>query len=145
MHSLFPKWTVVQMWYVNAFRLTKLMRWYPWGIQQLVSTYSNRHWLGGGWSGKGQIWTQERKSEFWKFGVGGGGDLESQNPKCQDLPKFQFLGGGVIWKVKTQSAKIRLNFNFWEGGGSGTKFQIRGKLSNLVKNFWKPSLPLHHR
>ena len=25
----------------------------------------------------------------------GGGVLESQNPKCKDLPKFQFSGGGV--------------------------------------------------
>ena len=46
-------------------------RWYPWGIQPLVSTYCNRHWQ-----------------------FGGGGVLESQNPKCQDLPKFQFLRGG---------------------------------------------------
>ena len=28
------------------------------------------------------------------FNFQGGGDLESQNPKCQDLPKFQFSGGG---------------------------------------------------
>ena len=51
-----------------------------------------------------------------KFQFGWGSVLESQNPKCQDLPKFQFLGGGlgVFWKVKTQSAKIYLNFN-WGG------------------------------
>ena len=61
-------------------------RWYPWGVQRLVSTYSNR-----------------------------------QNPKCQDLSTFQFLGVG--------------------GWGAGD----RGVLSNLVKNFWKPSLPVHHR
>ena len=36
-----------------------------------------------------QIWTQERKLEFWNLGGGGGGVLECQNPKCQDLPKFQ--------------------------------------------------------
>ena len=48
------------------------------------------------------------------------GVLESQNPKCQDLPKFQFGGGGFwnywgdrgFWKVKTQGSKICLNFNF---------------------------------
>ena len=29
--------------------------------------------------------------------VWGGGDLESQNPKCQNLPNFQFfLGGGEV-------------------------------------------------
>ena len=49
----------------------------------------------------------------------GGGVLESQNPKCQDLPKFNFRGGG---------------------GVSGTKSQNRGVLENLVKNFWKPNL-----
>ena len=42
-----------------------------------------------------------------------GSVLESQNPKCQDLPKFQF-----------------------GEGGSGTKFKFRGKLSNLVKISW---------
>ena len=68
--------------------------------------------------------------------------MESQNPKCQDLPKFQW-GGGELWKLKAQSAKICLNFN--GGGGPGTKFQNRGVLSNLVKNFWKPSLLVHHR
>ena len=102
---------------------------------------------------------------------GMGGVLESQNPKCQNLTKFQFLRGGEgSWKVKIQSAKIWLNFNFQRGGcfekskpkvprsgsisvgsedggggGSGTKFQNRGVLSNLVKKFWKPSWPLHHR
>ena len=36
----------------------------------------------------------------------------TQNPKCRDLPKFKFSGGGgcsVV--VKIQSAKICLNFN----------------------------------
>ena len=141
----------------------KKTRWYRWGIQRLVSTYSNCHWWRGVCSGEGKIWTQERKLDFggwgvfwkrsdlntgkkirvWKFGgvsgkskttqsakvwlnfhfQGGGGVLESQNPKYQDLPKFPFwgvgcsgkgqiwtreikgrvwkLGGGVFWKVKT--------------------------------------------
>ena len=54
---------------------------------------------------------------------GVGGVLESQNPKCQDLPKFQFSGGsggggggGVIWIIKTQSANICLYFYFRGGG-----------------------------
>ena len=36
----------------------------------------------------------------------------TQNPKCRDLPKFKFSGGGgcsVV--VKIHSAKICLNFN----------------------------------
>ena len=49
---------------------------------------------------------------------GGGGVLESKNPKCQDLPKFQ-LGEGGYWTVKTQSAKTCLNFNLGGGGCSG--------------------------
>ena len=36
-----------------------------------------------------------------KFELGGGGVLESQNPKCQDLPKFQ-LGGGMCVRVLSQ-------------------------------------------
>ena len=77
-----------------------------------------------------------------QWGGGGEGTLPSQNSKCQDLPKFQFLGegilqsklkilkvprnllnfnlggGGVLCQVKTQSAKIYLNFNFFEGYSS---------------------------
>ena len=61
---------------------------------------------------------------------------------------FNFLGeGGVLGKV---------GFGLWEefqfagwGGGVGwcfgTKFQNRGVIENLVKNFWKPSLLVHHR
>ena len=84
-----------------------------------------RVWKLGG----GVFWNRSdldtgKKFRVWKFGGGrDGGVLESQNPKCQDLAKFPFL----------------------EGGCSGTKFQNRGVLSNLVKKFWKPSLPVHHR
>ena len=82
-------------------------RWYPWGIQRLVSTYSN---LYMGWGGV--MW-----------------NVKCQNPKCQDLSKFLFSGGGG------------------QRGGRWceTKFHFRGEVRNLVKNFWKPSLPLHHR
>ena len=31
-----------------------------------------------------------------------GGVLESQNPKCQDLPKFQFSGSGDGYSGKGQ-------------------------------------------
>ena len=41
---------------------------------------------------------------------------ETEKSKCQDLPKFQFFGGGIL-KLKSQSAKICLNFNFFGGGG----------------------------
>ena len=44
-----------------------------------------------------------------------GGECSGKS-KPQDLPKFQSVGGGVFWKVKTQSAKISLNFNLGGGG-----------------------------
>ena len=51
------------------------------------------------------------------------GVLENQNPKCQDLPKFQFLGGGSgKSKLKTQSSKICLNFNL--GGSEKSKPKV---------------------
>ena len=69
--------------------MNKSTRRYPWGIQRLVSTYSNHQWwgegvlekvgfglreqnwsldiLGWGGSGKGRIWTQGTKLEFGNF------------------------------------------------------------------------------
>ena len=117
-----------------------------WNVKtQIAKNCLNFNFREGG----GVLESQNPKCQdlpkFQFSGGGGGSVLESQNSKCQDLPKFQFWGGrGVFWNVKTQIAMICLNFNF-RGGGSGTKFQFRGKLSNLVKNFWKPSLPLHHK
>ena len=45
--------------------------------------------------------------------------------------------------VKTQSAKICLNFN----GGEGVLNQIPGQgcSEEFGQKFWKPSLPVHHR
>ena len=62
-----------------------------------------------------------------------GGVLESQNPKCQDLPKFQFWGEGreVFWKVKTQSAKICLAFNF---GGKGVFWKVKTQSAKIYLN-----------
>ena len=65
-------------------------------------------WGGVFW--KGKIQSSAKICLNLNWGGGGDGVLESQNPKCQDLPKFQF-GGGGFWKVKTQSAKICLNLN----------------------------------
>ena len=50
---------------------------------------------------------------------GGGGYSATEKSKCQDLPKFQFWGGGMggILQLKSQSAKICLNFNFQGGRG----------------------------
>ena len=66
------------------------------------------------------------------FNLGGGGILQLKNhkecSKSQDLPKFQFSGGGggvnsnflggrYSATGKSQSAKICLNLNFRGGGG----------------------------
>ena len=51
--------------------------------------------LGGLW----RVKTQSAKICL-NFNLGGGVVLEIQNPKCQDLPKFQFLGGGGSGKSK---------------------------------------------
>ena len=45
--------------------------------------------------------------------LGGGGVFSNWKiTKCQDLPKFQFGGGGGILQLKSQSAKISDNFQF---------------------------------
>ena len=80
----------------NTFAWTSWTRWYPWGIQRLVSTYSN--------------WNHVYSSLI----PGGGMFWNRSNLNSEDLPKFLFGGGVVFWKVKTQSAKICLNFY---GGG----------------------------
>ena len=50
---------------------------------------------------------------------GGGVFCNSKYSKSQDLPKFQFSGGGGYSVIEnTQSPKIWLNFNFRGGGYS---------------------------
>ena len=86
-------------------------RWYPWGIQRLVSTYSNRHWDKGGGAGSQNSKCQDLpKFQF----SGGGGCSGSQIPKCQDLPKFQFFwgGGGVLNQIPEQGVVRNLSTNF---------------------------------
>ena len=85
--------------YFLALFSTSFNEWYPRGIQiSLHIRYPGFQALGGG-----------------------GYSLPSQNSKCQDLPKFQFSGGGgTLCQVKTQSAKICLNFNFQGEGEGGT-------------------------
>ena len=51
--------------------------------------------------------------------------------------------GGMFWvRPDLDSGN---NFNLGGGECSGTKFQNRGVLENLVKIFWKPSWLVHHR
>ena len=115
-------------WGCNPFssNFTDFNEWYPWGISwsgfhRLVSTYDLPDSKPG------------------RRGCGGWGTLKSQNWKCQDLPKFQFVGGGGGWggwvdtlsQVKTQSAKICLNFNFHWGEGGTLLFWEWGTLRIL--------------
>ena len=110
----------------HILRMWRLTRWYPWGIQRLVSTYSNLYmgWGGqksyslklgvgdGGWCEIGQMWTQRKKFEF----GGGRSDVKCQNPKCQDLSKFQYSGGGgVMWnQISLQGWSEEFGQNFLE-------------------------------
>ena len=65
-------------------------------------------------------------------GVGGWYSQPSQNSKWQDLPKFQLGGGGgTLNQVKTQSAKICLNFNFRVGGQGVLYCSESGALSEF--------------
>ena len=85
--------------FIYTTRENIITRWYPWGIQRLVSTYSYHHVMERGWGGFGGMGVLESQNpkcqDLPKFQLGGGGgDLESQNPKCQDLPKFQWGEGG---------------------------------------------------
>ena len=56
------------------------------------------------------------------FHLGEGVFLGSQNSKCQDLPKFQFSGGGDI------PAKICLNFNRGGGRGGGGNWPVKNRV-----------------
>ena len=87
---------------------TEPTRWYPWGIQQLVSTYFNltqnaKTCLNFNFQGEGGFCSSQNSKyqDLPQFQLGGGGVVVvfcgSQNSKCQDLPKFQFFkGGGVL-------------------------------------------------
>ena len=92
----------------NYICATLTTRWCPWGIQILVSTcvlgqdlpkFIFSLW-GGGYSGQvksEKSWSAKICLNFNFRGGGGGVFWASQNwkvLKCQDLPKFQFSGGG---------------------------------------------------
>ena len=77
----------------GAFKHIYKTRRYPWGIQRLVSTYSNCNPVLGSQNSKCQ--------DLPKFLLGGGEVFcSSQNSKCHDLPKCQFGGGRILAKSK---------------------------------------------
>ena len=58
---------------------------------------------------------------------------------------FSGEGWGVFWVSSDLNSGKKVCFSFSGEGCSGTKFQNRGVLENLVKNFWNPSWLVHHR
>ena len=105
-------------------------RWYPRGIQILVSTYVLDQYqivCGGGEGGKGP---------------------DQLNPKCQ----YECKSRSTQPKVP-KVAKVPRSSAFPRGAGSeGMMVQTNipeildlGHLRNFELKFWKPSLPLHHR
>ena len=67
------------------------MRWYPQGIQKLVSTYELLQILGYSRP------TEVQSAKICPYFHWGGGVLQiNSSPKCQDLPKFSFWGEGAV-------------------------------------------------
>ena len=96
-------------------------RWYPLGIQKLVSTYD----------------LPDYRPEFQFSGAGGilGKSKLKKYSKCQDLPKFQFGGySGQVKTENTQSATICLNFNFQGGGGRYTLGKSKLKILKVPRS-----------
>ena len=77
--------------------------------------------------------------------MGGGGVfwVSSDLNSGKKVKSFSFSGEGVFWVSSDLDSGNNFNFR-WGGGCSGTKFENRGVLENLVKNFWKPSWLVHH-
>ena len=109
--------------------------------------------LGGG--GGGVLWSELWSTQIWSLHFGGGCTLIWTLVNLN--LKSSLGGGGVLWSelwwtqiwhlhfeggrysgvVKTQSAKICLNFNFRGGGGGGalwSEIPERGSLENLDTN-----------
>ena len=70
-------------------------------------------------------------------GLGGVLEVKSQSAKICLNFNFQGGGGGVL-KVKPQSAKICLNFNFQGGGGVLNQIPEQDVLRNLSTHFALP-------
>ena len=67
------------------------------GVFWEVKTQSAKNCLSFNFRGVGGVfWEVKTQSDMicLNFNFQEGGVLGSQNPKCQDLPKFQFGGGG---------------------------------------------------
>ena len=82
---------------------------------------------GGYSSAKSKLTKCQDLPKFQFSGHWVGYSQPSQNSKCQDLAKFQFFwaGAGTLSQVKTQSAKICLNFNFFGGVVLSAKSELK--------------------
>ena len=127
--------------------ITVATRWYPWGIQQLVSTYEltetrggedqtnktqsakicpNLHYRGGVggevFTGRDQLnpKCQDLSKTAFSRGGGGGGGARGQTNSTQSVQICIFSGGGGVQTNSTQSAKICPNLHFGRGGGVQT-------------------------
>ena len=109
-----------------------------------ISLHIQSPWFrgGGGWCEIDQIWTQRKKLEF-EFA--GGGVMWNRSDLNSEEKVRVWISGGGEWCKIGQIWTQRKKFEFRGGGWCGTKFHFRGEVRILVKNFWKPSLPLHHR
>ena len=104
--SVFSIWVKLQFW---AEAQQCVTRWYPCGIQRLVSTYSNCHWRGHS-------------------------VLEVKSQRTKICLNFNFGGGGSLLELKSESAKICLTFNFREGGVVN-QIPEQSVVRNLSTNF----------
>ena len=91
---------------------------YPCGRQIITSSYP-------GWIKSPHVVTRHTVSHWedlpkFQFSGGGGGIFWNWKvTKCQDLPKFQFSGGGggVFWNWKVTKCQDLPKFQFWGEGG----------------------------
>ena len=132
---------------ISYFTVTRATRWYPRGIQKLVSTYDlpklqnclNFNLGGGEYSG---VRTEKysKCQDLLKFQVSGGysGVRTKKYSKCQDLLKFQFSGGGeggLYTGLKYSKFQYLPKFQFRGGGGLWSEIPERGFLEKLDTNF----------
>ena len=111
-----------------------------------ISLHIQSPWFRGG--GRGVMWNRsdlnsEEKVRVW---ISGGVMWNRSDLNSEEKVRVWISGGGEWCKIgQIWTQRKKLEFEFLGGGWCGTKFHFRGEVRILVKNFWKPSLPLHHR
>ena len=78
-------------------------------------------------------WKVLKCQDLPKFQFGGGGVFWNWKVlKCQDLPKFQFSGGGVFWNWKVLMCQDLPKFQFSGGGGI---LKLKSQSAKISDNF----------